>query len=70
MHARRRLTWIAACGFVVAGLCYSAWLPAQFLNPGIGGPDAYVSELGGGRPPEEGRGRAVEQKGTPHKTKN
>ncbi|WP_051865321.1 alpha/beta fold hydrolase [Streptosporangium roseum] len=45
MHARRRLTWIAACGFAVAGLCYSAWLPAQFLNPGIGGPDAYVSEL-------------------------
>ncbi|MGV9775351.1 alpha/beta fold hydrolase [Streptosporangium sp. NPDC003464] len=45
MRARWRLTRIAACAFAVAGLCYSAWVPAQFLNTAIGGTGAYVSEL-------------------------
>lgn len=35
----------AACAFVLAGLCYSAWVPLQFLNPGIDRVWAYVSEL-------------------------
>lgn len=35
----------AACAFFLAGLCYSAWVPLQFLNPGIDRVWAYVSEL-------------------------
>lgn len=44
MHSRR---WRAAAAgaFVLAGLCYAAWVPLQFLNPGAGRPWAYVSEL-------------------------
>ncbi|MFJ2029218.1 alpha/beta fold hydrolase [Streptosporangium sp. NPDC087985] len=45
MRAGRKLTRVAACAFAVAGLCYSAWVPVQFLNAEIGRAGAYVSEL-------------------------
>ncbi|GHH62899.1 hypothetical protein GCM10017673_02860 [Streptosporangium violaceochromogenes] len=41
----RRWRAAAAGAFVLAGLCYGAWVPLQFLNPGAGHPWAYVSEL-------------------------
>ncbi|WP_406317155.1 alpha/beta fold hydrolase [Streptosporangium sp. NBC_01639] len=45
MRAGRRLTKVAAYAFAVAAVGYSAWVPVQFLNTGLGGPGAYVSEL-------------------------
>ncbi|MEV8631887.1 alpha/beta fold hydrolase [Streptosporangium sp. NPDC051023] len=45
MRSRRRATLAAARAFLLAGLCYSAWVPLQFLNPGVDRSWAYLSEL-------------------------
>ncbi|GAA3118685.1 alpha/beta fold hydrolase [Streptosporangium carneum] len=45
MLSRRRTTLVAAGAFLLSGLCYAAWAPLQFLNPGIDRYTAYVSEL-------------------------
>ncbi|MER7134192.1 alpha/beta fold hydrolase [Streptosporangium saharense] len=45
MRSRRDVTRVAALAFLLAGLCYAAWVPLQFLNPGIDSSLAYLSEL-------------------------